>query len=132
MTGRAAKLKRLVSVQRQIERMAETELAEANRERIAVAERIDGLVEALASPAPIHSGFSRLYGVQLGRLKTKDQLLAGRVRLREKRLLSERAKADRLAERAGEADEQERRAQEDDAVYDILDCIDALRLSSLR
>ncbi|WP_099864003.1 hypothetical protein [Pararhizobium haloflavum] len=123
MKARSTKLRRLVSVQRQIERIAEIELAELAMERAAISERLDHLVDALASPNPVHSGFSKLYGSQIARLKIKDQMLGGRMRMQEKKLMTERAKADRLEDHARHAGNDERRAGEEEALYDILDRI---------
>lgn len=123
MDKRSEKLKRLARIQNQIGKIAEMELTEAHAERRLTEERMGRLIEALASPLPVHYGFSRLYGGQLGRLKMKKQILDGKVRLIERRLLSERAKADSLAENAKQAAGEERREAEDDAVFDLLDYI---------
>jgi hypothetical protein len=127
--NRAAKLKRLATIQRQIERMAESELALLHRERQAVTERMDALGEALASPKPAYQPFSRLFGAQLGRLKTKDQMLAGRTQVQERRVLGERAKADRLTDHWANAAAEERRAAEDEDLFDLLDRLDATQAS---
>lgn len=126
---RAAKLKRLAAIQRQIEQMAESELALLNRERQAVADRMEALGEALASPKPAYQPFSRLFGAQLGRLKTKDQILAGRILVQERRVLSERAKADRLRDHWADAAADERREREDEELLDLLDRLDATQAS---
>lgn len=132
MVARSQKLKRLANVQRQIERAAQVELGVLNRERALVGERMARLTEALASPDPVHAGFSKLYGSQLGRLKLLDQQLAGRVRLQESRYLSEKTRARRLGEDATEAQTEEAREAADEAVYDLLDALTANSRSSLR
>lgn len=132
MESRYKKLRRLTAVQRQLEHLAEMELAELNRQRAFVEERIESLVEALASPKPVHTGFSRLYGGQIGLYKARDQVLSGRVRLQETRLLTERTRTERLEERTRVEGEAEARTGEDDAVLDILDCLGALSTQASR
>jgi hypothetical protein len=129
---RASRLKRLAQLQRKVESIARMELGELSRERAAVAERMTALVEALASPDPIHSGFSKLYGGQLGRLKLFDQQLSGRIRIQEGRVSSERSKADRLDDGARRANELQQREAQDNAVYDILDMIGGLDAQASR
>lgn len=132
MESRHEKLRRLAAVQRQLEHLAEIELAGLNRQRAFVEERIDSLIEALASPNPVHTGFSRLYGGQIGLYKARDQVLSGRVRLQETRLLTERTRTERLEERSRLEAQAEARAREDDAVLDILDCLGALSTQASR
>lgn len=122
---RAAKLKRLATIQRQMEHMAESELAFLNRERQAVTERMEAVAEALASPKPAFQPFSRLFGAQLGRLKARDQMLTGRTQVQERRVLTEKAKADRLAEHWKDAATEERREREDEDLLDLLDRLGA-------
>lgn len=123
MQDRAARLKRLATVQRHMEKMAELELAELQQDREKLVQRIDALADAMTSPNPIHTGFSRLYGLQIATLKSREQILAGRSRMVEKKLIGERAKADRLDERFKDARQQDERDAEDQAVYDLLDTL---------
>lgn len=108
-------------MQRKLERLAENELSATTAERVEAAARMERLADALASPEPTFQGFSRIFGAQLSRLKTKDQILAGRQQLQETRLRSERAKAERLEERAGEAHGLEKRAAEEETLFDLID-----------
>ncbi|MBX4929932.1 hypothetical protein [Rhizobium binae] len=119
--GRSQKLKRLLSVQRHIERMAENDLAETSRQRIEVNAAMDDVIVALGSMDPVHHAFSQNYADRFGRLTIKDQQLTGMQQIHEMRLTRERAKADRLEEGMKEALDAERREADDNAVYDVID-----------
>lgn len=118
---RSQKLKRLLSVQRHIERMAENDLAETSRQRVEVNVAMDDVILALGSMDPVHHAFSQNYADRFGRLTIKDQQLTGMQQIHEMRLTRERAKGDRLDEGMQEALEAERREDEDNAVYDVID-----------
>lgn len=119
--NRSSKLKRLVAVQRHLEQMAEQELAEANRQRIEVANSIDQVVDAIGSIDIVHTAFAQQYAWRLGRLTLRDQQLEGMQALIEQNVLKERTKADRLEEHMLEARAAELREADDNAVYDIVD-----------
>ncbi|ABC89504.1 hypothetical conserved protein [Rhizobium etli CFN 42] len=119
--SRSQKLKRLLSVQRHIERMAENDLAETSRQRIEVNAAMDDVIVALGSMDPVHHAFSQNYADRFGRLTIKDQQLTGMQQIHEMRLSRERAKADRLEEGMKGALDAERREADDNAVYDVID-----------
>lgn len=119
--SRSQKLKRLLLVQRHIERMAENDLAETSRQRIEVNAAMDDVIVALGSMDPVHHAFSQNYADRFGRLTIKDQQLTGMQQIHEMRLSRERAKADRLEEGMKEALDAERREADDNAVYDVID-----------
>lgn len=119
--NRSQKLKRLMMVQRHLERMAETDLAETSRQRIEVNVAMDDVIVALGSMDPVHHAFSQNYADRFGRLSIKDQQLTGMQQVHEMRLTRERAKGDRLEEGMKEALEAERREADDNAVYDVID-----------
>ena len=121
MKARSDKLKRLVDVQRHLERMAESELAETDRQRGVLAETIDVVVDAMGSAHPMHRVFSGHYASQLGRLMQKDQMLLGIQQVHEARMLKERAKGDRLEESMKEARMAEDREADDNQVLDLID-----------
>ncbi|MBY3190131.1 hypothetical protein [Rhizobium laguerreae] len=118
---RSQKLKRLLSVQRHIERMAENDLAETSRQRVEVNVAMDDVILALGSMDPVHHAFSQNYADRFGRLSIKDQQLTGMQQIHEMRLARERAKGDRFEEGVKEALEAERREADDNAVYDVID-----------
>jgi hypothetical protein len=118
---RSEKLKRLVTVQRHLERMAESELAEASRVRSEVAQSMDRVIDAIGSMDPIHMVFSGHYADRFGRLTLRDQQLAGMQAMIETRVLTERTKADRLEEHMNDARALETRESDDNSVYDIID-----------
>ncbi|MBY5644624.1 hypothetical protein [Rhizobium leguminosarum] len=118
---RSQKLKRLLSVQRHIERIAENDLAETSRQRVEVNVAMDDVILALGSMDPVHHAFSQNYADRFGRLTIKDQQLTGMQQIHEMRLTRERAKGDRLENGMKEALEVERREADNNAVYDVID-----------
>lgn len=129
---RYAKLKRLAAVQRQMERVADVELADIMRERALVADKMDALVSALASPKPVHANFSKLYGAQIGKLKVRDQILTGRMQLQQKKVMSEKAKADRLEESTAMALGEVEREKQEAELEQLLECIGAIDAQASR
>ena len=119
--SRAGKLARLVRVQRQIERMAENELSHTLREQAATQATQDALVEAVGSFDPVHAAMSHQYALRFQRLSARAQLLAGTKAMQERRMLTEKTKADRLAEQAAEAAGDEERMADDEALLDLLE-----------
>jgi hypothetical protein len=118
---RSEKLKRLVALQRHLERMAENELAETSRQREEVNQSMEQVVNAISSMDPVHMVFTGHYADRLGRLSVKDQQLAGMQTVIEMKVLKERIKAERLEEHMKDAREMETREADDNAVYDVID-----------
>ena len=119
--SRSDKLKRLVTVQRHLEKMAEIDLATTARQRREVAETMDVVVEAINSLDPVHRSFSRHYSGQYGKLQQQEQMLANVQEMHEMRLVRERAKGDRMEDRMKEARSAEDREAADDSIYDLID-----------
>lgn len=119
--SRAAKLERLVRVQRQLERMAETLLSQTLREQVSVDDTRSALVDAVGSFDPVHAAMSRNYAQRFQRLSAKSQQLEGMKSVQEKRVLTEKTKADRLADQAATATGNEERAAADEALLDLLE-----------
>jgi hypothetical protein len=120
---RSHKLKRLVTVQRHMEKMAEIELSDTTRHRTDVLKSIDNVLDALSSPDPVHQIFSKHYTDRYGRLKVKDQQLADVQQFQENKVLKEKTKADRLRDKMLEAREEEQREADDNAIYELLEII---------
>jgi len=120
-TTRSEKLKRLVAVQRHLERMTENELADTTRKRNEVQQSMQNVIEAIGSVDPVHQALSRHYADRYGRLTVKDNQLSGMQQLLEMQVLKERTKADRLEANMKEAREEEDREAADEAIYDIVD-----------
>ncbi|WP_337183290.1 hypothetical protein [Shinella sp.] len=119
--NRSDKLKRLVTVQRHLEKMAEIDLAATARQRREVAETMDVVVEAINSLDPVHRSFSRHYSGQYGKLQQQEQMLANVQEMHEMRLVRERAKGDRMEDRMKEVRSAEDREAADDSIYDLID-----------
>ena len=118
---RSEKLKRLVAVQRHLERMTESELAETGRVRAEVQRSMDQVIDAIGSMNPVHQVFSGNYADRFAKLSVRDGQLAGMQTLLEMQMLRERTKADRFEEHMHEALEAEEREDEDNAIYDVID-----------
>lgn len=121
MKSRSDKLRRLVAVQRHLEQMAEIDLANTTQQRQEVAETIDVVADAMSSLDPLHRSFSAIYSGQMGKLRQRDQMLAGVQQMHEIRVLRERTKGDRLEENMREARSSEDREAADNAIYDLID-----------
>ena len=119
--NRSEKLKRLVAVQRHLERMAENELADTTRQRTEVTEAMERVMVAIGSVDPVHMAFSIHYAERYGRLMIRDQQLESIQTLIQMKVQQERTKADRLEEHMKDARELELRESDDNAVYDIID-----------
>jgi hypothetical protein len=118
---RSEKLKRLVQVQRHLERMAEVDLAGTTRARQEVQENLNAVVDAIGSMAPVHQIFAGLYSGQISRLTAKDQHLENVQQIHQNRMMRERVKGDRLAEHMVKARDLENREADDMAIYDVID-----------
>ncbi len=119
--SRSKKLKRLVNVQRQLEKMAESDLAATARQRREVAESMEVVIEAIGAMDGVHRLFSQNYAERFGRLTLRDQQLTGVQRMQEIRVLRERTKGDRLEGHMKEARMDEDRLQADESIYDLID-----------
>lgn len=128
--SKSAKLGRLVKVQRHLEHMAENELAATTRARAEVADDLQAVVDAIGSVDSVHQLFASIYSGQISRLTAKDQHLQTVQQIQEQKILREKAKADRLAERAGEARDLEDGEAQERAIHELLDIHLVLRDSS--
>ncbi|CUX21266.1 MULTISPECIES: hypothetical protein [Agrobacterium] len=118
---RSEKLKRLVTVQRHMEKMAEVELADTTRVRSEVAQSMESTFEAMSSMDPVHQTFSKHYSDRYGRLVVQDRQLEGVQQFQENKVLKEKTKADRLEDRMHIARDLEDREADDNAIYDLLE-----------
>ena len=118
---RSEKLKRLVAVQRHMEKMAEIDLANTTRSRQEIAGKMDEAMFAIGSFEPVHIGMKDQYARQYGRLSGQDQQMASLQSVQESRILREKAKGDRLDEHFRDARSLEEREQEDNAVVDLIE-----------
>ncbi|MGV3550708.1 hypothetical protein [Rhizobium sp.] len=119
--SKSAKLGRLMKVQRHLERMAENELATTTRARAELAEDLDAVVAAIGSVNPIHQRFTSIYSNQISRFTAKDQHLQTVQQIQEQKIMREKAKADRLEERAHEAREAEDAERQEKAIQELID-----------
>jgi hypothetical protein len=118
---RSEKLKRLVAVQRHLEKMAEHELAATTRHRAEVNQSMEEVIEAIGSVNPIHRQFAYQYSERFSRLTVKEKQLAGVQQIQEMKVMRERTKGDRLQDNMKEAREHEDREAADNAIYELID-----------
>ena len=119
--SKSAKLGRLVKVQRHLEHMAENELAATTRARADLADDLQVVVDAIGSVDSIHQLFASIYSSQISRLTAKDQHLQNVQQAQEQKILREKAKADRLAERAEDAREVEDGEAQERVIQELMD-----------
>ncbi len=119
--SRSKKLKRLVNVQRQLEKMAESDLAMTSRRRQEVAESMEVVIDAIGALDGVHRMFAQNYAERFGRLTLRDQQLSGVQRIQETRILRERTKGNRLEGHMKEARMEEEREAADESIYDLID-----------
>ncbi len=119
--SRSEKLKRLVAVQRHLEKMAESDLAATTRQRQEVNQTMDVVMDAIGSLDSLHRLFSQHYAERFTRLTIQDSQLQGMQNLHERRVLKERTKGNRLEDHMNEAREEEDREVDDNAIYDLID-----------
>lgn len=125
--SRSAKLGRLVKVQRHLEHMAENDLAATSRARAELADDLDAVVEAIGSVDSVHQRFASIYSGQISRLTARDQHLQNVQQIQEQKILREKAKADRLAERAVNARDEEDNEAQERSIQELLDIHFVLR-----
>jgi cysteinyl-tRNA synthetase len=119
--SKSAKLGRLVKVQRHLEHMAESDLAVTTKARAEIADDLDAVVNAIGSVDTIHQLFTSIYSGQISRLTAKDQHLQTVQQIQEQKILREKAKADRLAERQHEARDAEDGERQEAAIQELID-----------
>ncbi len=121
MKSKADKLKRLVNVQRHMERMAEIELAATAQAREELDVKRGHAMEAISSMETIHAGLKNQYARQYERMTTRDAQLEKMQEYQESQVLREKAKADRLDEHYVGARDEEDREREETALFDLLE-----------
>ncbi|MFN3635586.1 MAG: hypothetical protein ACK4UW_07460 [Rhizobium rhizophilum] len=115
------KLKRLVAVQRHMERMAESDLGITAQRIEENARSMDTVMDAIGSLDPLHRLFAQNYADRFDRLSNTDKQLHGLQQVQEMKLMRERAKGDRLEDNMKDARDHEERQRDDDAIYDLID-----------
>jgi len=115
------KLKRLVAVQRHMERMAESDLGITAQRIEENARSMDTVMDAIGSLDPLHRLFAQNYADRFDRLSNTDKQLHGLQQVQEMKLMRERAKGDRLEENMKDARDHEERERDDDSIYDLID-----------
>ncbi|UJW76110.1 hypothetical protein [Rhizobium sp. SL42] len=115
------KLKRLVAVQRHMERMAESDLSTTAKRIEENTVSMDAVMDAIGSLEPVHRLFAQNYADRFDRLSNTDKQLHGLQQVQEMKVMRERAKGDRLEENMKEARDHEDREADDNSIYDLID-----------
>ncbi|THV23683.1 hypothetical protein [Peteryoungia ipomoeae] len=115
------KLKRLVAVQRHMERMAESDVRLTTSRIEENNASMETVMNAIGSLEPVHRLFAQNYADRFDRLANTGKQLASLQQVQEMKVMRERAKGDRLEESMRDARDLEDREAEDDAIYDLLD-----------
>lgn len=115
------KLKRLVAVQRHMERMAESDVRLTTTRIEENNTSMETVMNAIGSLEPVHRLFAQNYADRFDRLANTGKQLTSLRQVQEMKVMRERAKGDRLEESMREARDLEDREAEDDAIYDLLD-----------
>lgn len=118
---RSKKLKRLVNLQRHLEKMAENDLAATGRQIVEVNQSKEQVIEAIGSMTPIHMQFSHNYAGRFGRLMVREKQLTDIQKAQEVRVTKERTKGNRLEDQMRQARDAEDREKDDNAIYDLLE-----------
>jgi hypothetical protein len=127
---KSQKLKRLVAVQRHLEKIAELDLADTARQRQEISAGLNRVIEALGSMDPVHRLFSQSYAERFARLSSDDRRMADVQRVQENVVLRQRTKAERLEDKMIEARDDEDRETEDNTLQDLIDLTFATPASS--
>ena len=120
---RARNLRRLAALQNQLHKLAETDLAETNRQRIVLADQIAHLVEVMGGLSQVHRLFPELYARQLDRLKSRERTLTAQAQIQEQKVLHERTKQERIGDHLAAASAEAERMREDEGLLDLLDAV---------
>ncbi|OLP45798.1 hypothetical protein [Rhizobium oryziradicis] len=127
---KSQKLKRLVAVQRHLEKIAELDLADTARQRQEISAGLNRVIEALGSMDPVHRLFAQSYAERFSRLSSDDRRMADVQRVQENVVLRQRTKAERLEDKMLEARDNEDREAEDNTLQDLIDLTFATPASS--
>ncbi|MCY6382371.1 hypothetical protein [Hoeflea prorocentri] len=118
---RVRTLGRLALLQRQLQRLAETELADTNRQRAEVEEQIARLIEAMGGFSHVHRLFPHLYAKRLDKLKERGQALTGKARLQEQKARREKTRCERIGDHLDNVLEEASRQSDEDELLDLVE-----------
>ncbi|THF50851.1 hypothetical protein [Allorhizobium terrae] len=127
---KSQKLKRLVAVQRHLEKIAELDLADTARQRQEISAGLNRVIDALGSMDPVHRLFAQSYAERFSRLSSDDRRMADVQRVQENVVLRQRTKAERLEDKMIEARDHEDREAQDNTLQDLIDLTFATPASS--
>ncbi len=129
---KSARIQRLVNIQRQKEKMAESELADILSLQQHNQDSMDSVITALGTFDPIHMVLSGHYSRRLSKLDSKQKQLSVHREIKERNMLTERVKAERMEERVQSFKMDEARAAEDETLQDLIDALGGMKKSSFR
>lgn len=128
---KSKRLLRLVEIQRQKEKIAESDLALVLAEQRYADDGVVSVIGALGDFTPVNMVMADHYAKRLSSLEIKKVKLGKHRDILEKNKLTESVKADRIFEKVVAARSDEAREQEEEDLQDLIDGLSALKKSSL-
>lgn len=117
------RIKRLIKIQRQKEKIAETDLAFILGRQRQNEDSVASVLDALGAINPLHSTFANHYTKRLSSLEIMQKKLQMHRTAQEKKMLTERVKADRLEDKLKSANLDEERGDQEEDMQDLLDLL---------
>lgn len=112
--------------------MAETDLAYILGQQRQAEVSVLSVLDALGTVSPLHAAFANHYSKRLSSLEITQNKLQMHRAMQEKKMLTERVKADRLEEKYKDASQNHLREEEEEGLQDLLDMLNAPNQSSPR
>lgn len=128
---KSKRLLRLVQIQRQKEKIVESDLALVLAEQRYTDDGVTSIVSALGDFTPVNMIMAGHYAKRLSSLEAKKGKLSIHRDILEKNKLTESVKADRIFEKVIAAQSDEAREQEEEDLQDLIDGISGRNKSSL-
>lgn len=128
---KSKRLLRLVEIQRQKEKIADSDLALVLAEQRYTDDGVTSVVDALGNFTPVSMVMANHYVKRLSSLEVKKRKLDKHRDILERNKLTESVKADRISERVVQAQAGEAREQEEEDLQDLIDGLSARKKSSL-
>lgn len=128
---KSKRLLRLVQIQRQKEKIVESDLALVLAEQRYTDDGVASVLGALGDFTPVNMVMAGHYAKRLSSLEAKKEKLDKHRNILEKNKLTESVKADRISEKVVAAQSDEAREQEEEDLQDLIDGLSARKKSSL-
>lgn len=128
---KSKRLLRLVEIQRQKEKIVDSDLALVLAEQRYTDDGVTSIISALGDFTPVNMVMAGHYAKRLSSLEIKKEKLGKHRDILEKNKLTESVKADRIFEKVIVAQSDEAREQEEEDLQDLMDGLVSRKKSSL-